>query len=428
MLPVEVFYELLMVTGPNSDSDLETTLNTVLSSFLKKLDCFSGCIIQTKQRNDKITANVVQAIPQRLHSSPYFPVIESIVPNTMEVNQYKSFQKKLPLVNFHNETYYHSFDIKGFGIICLLKNESRILDSAISFIQAILDRWSQTLELHEQKEVLTLEKTRAVESNQTKTTFLANVSHDIKTPLNSIMGFSSLLKNSSLSEKQAKYVDNIIMGSNILLSLVSDVLDISKIEAKKIKLEVSPCDLHSLVRDMIEVLRINTDEKSLNLDLKAEGKIPKWLMCDPTRLRQILLNLINNAIKFTEEGTININISIKQTEPKGQDGQQHMFIHLTVQDSGIGIKTDEIEKIFKPYSQIKSKEGYHRKGTGLGLSIVKSLVDLMKGKIGVKSKVGVGTTFDILIPTSLPSQQEVEFHESFLNRTAPTKTLTKELR
>lgn len=225
------------------------------------------------------------------------------------------------------------------------------------------------------------------EATYTKNQFLANMSHEIRTPLNAIVGMSHLVLTQDLSEKSRDYIRRIQIASSSLSELISDILDFSKIEAGKMELEAVPFDLHKVVRDISDVISLNASEKELELFFFVTGDVPNRLIGDSFRLRQVLINLLNNAVKFTECGEIVTRIEvIVQSFEK-------VKLQFSVKDTGIGLHDDHQLKLFQSFSQAYGSTTRKYGGTGLGLAICQQIVQLMNGTIHVESKVGEGSTF-----------------------------------
>ena len=255
----------------------------------------------------------------------------------------------------------------------------------------------------------------AEKSSEAKDTFLVNMSHEIRTPLNAIIGFASLLDDTELSETQSKYTRTISMASENLLALINDVLDISKIESGHIELEVKAFALRDVLNNIIRINSQAASNKKLKLLLTVDEEVPENVMGDSARLTQILLNLVSNAIKFTHEGSIEIKAALRSQ--KGINAG----IEFSVQDSGIGISNDKVDRIFKRFTQAESSTTREYGGTGLGLSIVKALVEIQGGEIDVISQVGLGTKFTFVLnyPVADASAKE----EKAVRSTNPDQSL-----
>jgi polar amino acid transport system substrate-binding protein/two-component system sensor histidine kinase EvgS len=254
--------------------------------------------------------------------------------------------------------------------------------------------WNARLsqEIRERKKAqkaLEAAKEEAEAANRSKSEFLANMSHEIRTPMNAILGFTELLDEQIKSRRLKSYIKTIRSAGNTLLSLINDILDLSKIEANKLKLQKTPTDLYELCNEVASVFSMTIRNKGLEFQIEIDEKIPHSILIDGVRLRQILFNLIGNAVKFTEKGYIKLRVEALEI----YDHNSKVDLLISVKDSGIGIHQSELEKIFDVFEQQDGQDNRKYGGTGLGLAISKRLTEMMGGEIFVKSEEGVGSEF-----------------------------------
>lgn len=227
----------------------------------------------------------------------------------------------------------------------------------------------------------------ATNASALKSQFLANMSHELRTPMNGVLGMASVLIETELTPDQKDYVESIITSGESMLNLINDILDLSKIEAGFIHLDIAKLRIDEIFEDVIETVKVAAQKKSLTIETYVDPTIPKYMMGDFLRLKQVVLNFVGNAIKFTASGYVNINAILQKNEHNTYQ------IFFSVEDSGIGMNSATLDKIFNPFVQGDSSTTKKFGGTGLGLSISKKLIEAMNGEIGVKSEVGKGTMF-----------------------------------
>jgi signal transduction histidine kinase/HPt (histidine-containing phosphotransfer) domain-containing protein/ActR/RegA family two-component response regulator len=259
----------------------------------------------------------------------------------------------------------------------------------------ITDRKQYETNLQKSKEV-------AEAALRVKSDFLAMMSHEIRTPINGVLGMTELLATTSLDSEQNKFVQSIQTSGEILLTVINDILDFSKLESEKLLLEHLPIDVHGIIADTCALMSQQAESKGIGLDHQIDPQTPAYILGDPIRLRQILLNLANNAVKFTHKGAVRLAVSVSPETSLQTENQVGLLFE--VRDSGIGLSSDQLQKLFQPFTQASIATARQYGGTGLGLVICQKLVQMMGGKIWAESSLANGSSFFFVLPVSVTNE------------------------
>jgi signal transduction histidine kinase/DNA-binding response OmpR family regulator len=290
--------------------------------------------------------------------------------------------------------------------------EQRTIAVELALARQELERVNDTLEQKVEERTANLDaamheaeqaRSEAESASRAKSEFLANMSHEIRTPMNAIIGMTSLLLETPLSRPQREYAETVRSSGDALLGIINDILDYSKIEAGKLELEQHPFNLRECVEQALDLVAQRAGQKRLDLAYFIEPTVPEMIQSDSTRLRQIMVNLLNNAIKFTDKGEVVLRVSLYGRGQKMVTKPLATVLHFTVQDTGIGIPPERMDRLFQSFSQVDASTTRKYGGTGLGLAISKYLTEMMEGRIWVESEIGKGSTFHFTIQVTVPA-------------------------
>ena len=299
----------------------------------------------------------------------------------------------IPVSNFEEEIVFNNGDqVSVYGNAVPLKDQNGNITGVVAAFVDIGQRVRAEEEARQAKQA-------AEAANRAKSAFLANMSHEIRTPLNGIIGTAQLIEFTRLTSEQKEYLADIKSSSCTLLSLLNDVLDLSKIEAGKITLESIDFRLRSSIVGVVNSLKSLAQSKGLPIEVHIPDSVPDYLKGDQTRFKQVLLNLLGNAVKFTEAGNVVLTVAIKEQH------EDQLQLEIDVKDTGIGISSRMLETIFEPFTQVEATLSKKYDGTGLGLAICKRLITMMGGQLWAESTEGVGSTFHMTTPFTIRESQ-----------------------
>jgi signal transduction histidine kinase len=273
-------------------------------------------------------------------------------------------------------------------------------DSLVKTLRYSIERKSVLMRLAESQRAREV----AEESARLKEQFIAGISHEMRTPMNAIYGMSNLLAQTKLSDEQNSFIHSIRQSSEVLLGVINDILEISTLQNGKVDFTPQHFDIQSLMFNLVNVMQYKKDEKNLLFALEIAPDVPQWVVGDKLRLNQILFNIVGNAVKFTDEGFVNIEVQL--AKPIG-DADDLIWISFKIHDSGIGIPTNQLDVIFDSFTRVRSRERLFE-GTGLGLAIVKNLITLQNGRIWAQSQLGVGTSIHFELPMRIGNDPETD--------------------
>lgn len=341
--------------------------------------------------NQKSTEILGKGIIQNIPEAEMSKIYNSYIAGTD--NLYPPDQ--LPVIRaLHGEKNVTADDLeikRGGARIPLRINASQVYDSQGNIIYSI-SAFEDVTEVKRAAKELLAAKQVAEDALILKDTFLANMSHEIRTPMNAIIGFTDILSRRNLGEQEKGFVETIKRSGENLLRIINDILDFSKIEAKMMVFEDHPLSVRELLKSLHTMFMSKAEEKNLFLKFTVDNVMPEVLLGDPTRLTQILINLVNNALKFTSKGGVTVMASLLSEE------EEHCVVEFVVKDTGIGIPEDKLQNIFERFRQAESHIARNYGGTGLGLSIAKQLIELQGGNISIESKVSHGSAFTFVLP------------------------------
>ena len=401
----------------NNENKTKEELIKIIEQLEKKVEDLSSMQSYPVQERfrEKYSTRILDALPDmltvfdhdaniiELASSPSTNHVEGInadnithsnVKDILPPEAYESVRQNMDRVILTGESSTSRHDLMLDGILHHYENRIFPLDNEylLCMCRDISEQWNAEQTNKKQQKELEAARIKAEESDRLKSAFLANMSHEIRTPMNAVIGMAQMALREELPSNARTYINQIISSGKTLLTIINDVLDFSKIESGKMDIEETEYEPMSVINDVSNMIMTRVMDKDVELILDIAPDLPRKLYGDSNRIKQIMINIANNAVKFTKEGQVVLKVGFECI------GEEEILLLISVSDTGIGIKKEDMERLFESFQQVDSKRNRNIEGTGLGLAICKKLLEFMNGKIWVESEFGKGSTFSVCIP------------------------------
>ncbi len=410
----EILFEISLAIGKSLD--LDQMLRQALATMMRQLNAQGALVLapssviagqhwREKDAQDELNWSPVFCAPRIFLKNDVNRELLSTLDLPETEDKLPEFFSLRPFRRILNDVIFLVFPLRSFGVLVLRRSGENLSDSLIQSLQVLMDKLANAAIacLHERH---LSEQVRAAEAaNLAKSRFLANMSHEIRTPMNGVMGMIDMVLDTRLTSNQIENLELARLSAQHLLELINQVLDLSKIEAGKFEIRPEPVDLMEFVGNVIKSLSARAQTKNVELQYELSDTLPETVIADPARLRQVLINLIGNGLKFTEQGHVRLSVSTGETV-RSED-ETRVTLRFMVEDTGVGIPADKLDAIFKPFEQVESDATRRFEGTGLGLAITHELISLMGGKIEADSQLNQGSTFtmELKLPLSAETPQ-----------------------
>ena len=378
-LETQILFEIAMSIG--SSLDLKNMAKESLRTYLRKLNCPLG-VIYRYQDKDCALEQVVGLPRTVVNHGLVGTALTALAGLSLPLTETISLSLESGELGY-------LMPLGDYGVLLLGRSDRPLDSSMLASLATVNRKLGDACRACESKAQLEQAKRAAEAADQSKTLFLANMSHEIRTPMNGVLGLSRLLLESSLGDRERSYAETIMSSAKALLAVIDDVLDIARLARGELLITPIATDLHAELKSVFSMLNPVAIERQLNLMLDIGEHLPRWVAVDASRLRQVLVNLISNALKFTPEGTVML-----RADCLWRDGDQVSLV-FAVSDTGIGMDADQVDSVFQPFHQIDNSYTREQSGTGLGLAITRQIVELMGGSIHVDTALGRGSTFTV---------------------------------
>ncbi len=397
-LETQILFEIAMSIG--SSLELESMAKQSLRTYLRKLNCPLGIVFRY---GDEGVLESIAGLPRSVMKHPAaiasqkaLAILERPL-TSVQCIWYGDAGSEGALNSGENDLRERVYlmPLAEYGVLVLGRSDRPFNDGLLASLQSVNNKFAAACVSCEQQARLEHARARAEAADQAKTLFLANMSHEIRTPMNGVLGLSQLLLDASLGERERKYARTILSSATALLSVIDDVLDIARLTRGELRIHSRPTDLIEELNAVVEMLSPVAIDRKLDLFLDIDPNLPRYVEVDAPRLRQVLVNLISNSLKFTLEGSVMLRAECTAREESSAD------LCFRVSDTGIGIDEQHFDTLFEPFQQVDNSYSRDAQGTGLGLAIAGQIIARMQGSISVDSALGQGSTFSVSVPVKL---------------------------